>query len=51
MVALPSSRMTGTRREPFECSSISVSWAADFLTFRYSTSYPFAANASRASEV
>ena len=50
-MTVPFSTMTGTFRAPFVCASISSSWAADFLTLRYSTAYPFAANASRASDV
>ena len=36
---------------PFVCRSISSRSVADFFTLRYSTAYPLAANASRASEV
>jgi hypothetical protein len=43
--------MTGTRRPPPVFMSISARSAADFLTSRYSTAYPFAAYASRASAV
>jgi hypothetical protein len=47
----PSSTITGTFRAPRVCRSISSRSAADFFTSRYSTAYPLAANASRASEV
>jgi hypothetical protein len=50
-VTRPSSTITGTRRSPFVWTSISSMCGADFFTFLYSTAYPFAANASRASEV
>jgi hypothetical protein len=50
-VTVPFSTITGTFRTPLVCASISSSWAADFFTLRYSTAYPFAANASRASDV
>lgn len=51
MVTVPPSTITGTFRAPLLCRSISSRWAADFFTLRYSTAKPFAANASRASEV
>ena len=51
MVTVPPSTITGTFRAPFVCRSISSRSVADFFTLRYSTAYPFAANASRASEV
>ena len=51
MVTVPPSTITGTFRAPLVCRSISSRSVADFFTLRYSTAYPLAANASRASEV